>query len=444
MQQSTPHFQKRANRPAELRVGFALTDLFSPRTFRRSKTSGRSVSAVFFRDELMKQISLAWYFAASLALALGGCAKSSSGGVTCDTGFTDCSGACTALLVDPSNCGTCGNSCMGGVACVGGVCGGTITTADAGTDSAVSDAWAGDDGSTASCSSCGSTQACCGSTCVNDSVALDTDGRSDSSFAHCGGCDMACDATLSSACSVRAGGSSPTCMCGTTGECSGGRVCTALSSGGFGCVGPTDGGVTDSGTDGGMVGGACGSTTCRAAGVMGSSDLGQLCCSDVCVEQDATHCGTCGNSCSSSALSGLGALPGLGSTVACGPGANISGLLTGAAGGGGGGSTSTCCEVGLSGMSICVDSLSSLGSGGLGSLGGLLGDAGGLGGLLGALGDGGAGGISGLLDGGLGGLFGDGGLGGLGGLGGDGGLGGLGGDGGIPCIPGSPIPIPGC
>ncbi|MDH3595176.1 MAG: MopE-related protein, partial [Rhodospirillales bacterium] len=42
--------------------------------------------------------------------------------VACAPGETNCAGTCVDLQTDESNCGTCGNVCVGGEICVGGVC----------------------------------------------------------------------------------------------------------------------------------------------------------------------------------------------------------------------------------------------------------------------------------------------------------------------------------
>ncbi len=44
--------------------------------------------------------------------------------IVCLEGYTDCFGACVDVLVEPSNCGGCGNVCVDGVECIAGVCGG--------------------------------------------------------------------------------------------------------------------------------------------------------------------------------------------------------------------------------------------------------------------------------------------------------------------------------
>lgn len=46
-----------------------------------------------------------------------------SGGICCLVGQTNCGGVCVKTSTDANNCGTCGNLCPSGVACVGGQCG---------------------------------------------------------------------------------------------------------------------------------------------------------------------------------------------------------------------------------------------------------------------------------------------------------------------------------
>jgi hypothetical protein len=72
--------------------------------------------------------------AATLAIAGGLVAATAAGcgtengvvGGDCAPGYTQCSLTCVDLETDPKNCGACGNVCPPQVACVDGVCGGTL------------------------------------------------------------------------------------------------------------------------------------------------------------------------------------------------------------------------------------------------------------------------------------------------------------------------------
>ena len=45
-----------------------------------------------------------------------------SGGVSCGSGITNCSGVCTNLTADPAHCGSCTNACDAGADCTSGAC----------------------------------------------------------------------------------------------------------------------------------------------------------------------------------------------------------------------------------------------------------------------------------------------------------------------------------
>ncbi|MGZ3405905.1 MAG: MXAN_6577-like cysteine-rich protein [Polyangia bacterium] len=52
---------------------------------------------------------------------LGGCPNGA--GITCPTGQTFCGGKCIYVASDPANCGGCGTTCPGALACINGSCG---------------------------------------------------------------------------------------------------------------------------------------------------------------------------------------------------------------------------------------------------------------------------------------------------------------------------------
>ena len=57
-----------------------------------------------------------------MALSSAPYAFHSSGIVTCNSGITNCGGTCSNLSNDANHCGTCGNACASGHACVNGAC----------------------------------------------------------------------------------------------------------------------------------------------------------------------------------------------------------------------------------------------------------------------------------------------------------------------------------
>jgi hypothetical protein len=85
-------------------------------------------------------------------------------GATCGTGQSLCSGLCTNLQADPSNCGTCGIACASGQTCSSGVCTGGSSGAGATCSSGIvcnCGTPQGTGGTGGSCvASCGTTNAC--------------------------------------------------------------------------------------------------------------------------------------------------------------------------------------------------------------------------------------------------------------------------------------------
>jgi len=206
------------------------------------------------------------------------------------------------------------------------------------------------DGPASTCSpTCSSSQMCCAMSCVGRQVAPGTNGRTDPSFSHCGGCGRVCDPNRASACSTALGSGTVQCVCGNGLQCTAPQTCTMVGTS-FSCVNPD----SDPRNCGGMgimcngeetcqagmcrcgAGAACsaGTTCCAGACINTTADamncggcgmvcagsetcsagachcgagpactraagsaLGQLCCSNTCVAQDDTNCGTCGQMC---------------------------------------------------------------------------------------------------------------------------------------------------
>lgn len=202
----------------------------------------------------------------------------------CATVETLCSGLCTSLLTDPSNCGVCGNACAPDDACTAGVCECPIGNTDCGfgcTDTMIDPDNCGMCGATCSaalvckgglCVPCGPerTQIACGSPqqCVNSSVDPE----------NCGACGATCAAganCVNGVCDCPAGQTvCTTCL---------GQACTDLTSDPDNC-------------------GACGNpcpdgATCTNGAC--ACPKGDTACSGACVDEltDPNNCGTCGEVC---------------------------------------------------------------------------------------------------------------------------------------------------
>lgn len=90
-----------------------------------------------------------WLAAALLALVAPlvplACDSGRLVGGECRKGLTDCDGKCVSLPDDADNCGSCGNTCPAGEACIAGVCEGE---ADGGADASMDGATDAADGAT--------------------------------------------------------------------------------------------------------------------------------------------------------------------------------------------------------------------------------------------------------------------------------------------------------
>ncbi|MFO0680755.1 MAG: hypothetical protein U0234_01835 [Sandaracinus sp.] len=310
---------------------------------------------------LVRRLSLSLAALAGLALTPGcpstpevSCPTACSGAqMCCDAG--DGSGVCVDTFTNVRNCGGCGIDCGAGMTCLLGHCmaaGGDtgIPPRDAGRDAAQS----------GNCRpQCASGSVCCDTTCVSTSGVASGDGRSDSSFQHCGatssGCGTACDATTASRCGTpRARPTDPPqCLCGESPPCAGSAMCV-LNGGSFSCIDMstdpmhcgdppvacrageacmqgmcgcaalgvgmrcadtetcTAGGCADTMTDPmncGSIGNACragescfnGTCGCGAAGTRCMAPnlmgCGEVCCGGTCIQTDDYNCGGCGVAC---------------------------------------------------------------------------------------------------------------------------------------------------
>lgn len=91
--------------------------------------------------KLGPSIALAAMLTTSAALFSPGCGSSGLVGGGCANGYTECGNQCIDLQSDQYSCGTCGHVCTSGLACIRGVCGGTIDPNAGGS------AWGGNGGS---------------------------------------------------------------------------------------------------------------------------------------------------------------------------------------------------------------------------------------------------------------------------------------------------------
>lgn len=129
---------------------------------------------------------------------------------------------CVDYFSDPSNCGGCGIVCRAPDVCIGQAC-----RAPGSIDAGPLDAARPDARVMPTCSpACGPDFQCCGSTCVNRDGA---GGTSDPSFANCGACGRACDATTADHCGRF--GTMTTCVCGSGPACEAGTRCQLDSDG---------------------------------------------------------------------------------------------------------------------------------------------------------------------------------------------------------------------
>jgi hypothetical protein len=189
----------------------------------------------------------AWVVAGALALTLvSACDNTRDAGASCSphcTGTQMCcaigsgtTGACINHLIDPRNCGECGNTCLTGQSCINGSCLGMPT------DGSLPDSGVRPDSGGGSCTaspSCAAGFMCCGPRCIDADGIPMGDGRADMSFNDCGVCGVMCDETSASRCGRPRGATSgrPVCLCGDFTACTAPREC--INSGGtFRCIDP--------------------------------------------------------------------------------------------------------------------------------------------------------------------------------------------------------------
>ncbi len=230
------------------------------------------------------------------------------------------SGLCANRLLDPLNCGACGNVCLTGQMCINGTCTGSPT------DGTRPDSGPIDSGFDPTCTaspSCAAGFMCCGPRCIDADGIPSGDGRADMSFNDCGVCGVMCDAASASRCGRPRGATSgrPVCLCGDFTACTAPRMC--LSSGGeFRCVDPLsdatacgDPPVNCTTRNETCSAGTC---TCAPAGMScGTLVCGTTGCIDT--QTDETNCGTIGRVCPAGETCTAGSC-GCGAGPSCTPG----------------------------------------------------------------------------------------------------------------------------
>ncbi len=203
----------------------------------------------------------------------------------CEEGQERCSGTCTKLQTDTTNCGACGIACKNGEECKAGKCEPVANTTCSDTETKCGEACIDTSASLQHCGACDnackdgyacqsgkcellceSGKTACGDKCVD----------TDESNEHCGKCDNAC-------------GSEKTCNAGNC-ECSSGKTACGDT-----CV-DTD---TDK-ANCGSCGNACSEKeSCESGSCKLNCETGKTACNEKCVDtlSDATNCGACGNAC---------------------------------------------------------------------------------------------------------------------------------------------------
>ena len=243
---------------------------------------------------------------AFLALAVSGCPSTPAGPAcspACAAATQLCcataagTNVCVNYIIDPANCGACGNNCFG-AACISGSC--------VATDAGPPRDGGGPPRDGGICPGGAGSRTCPGGITVNCSGftgPVDGEGgRTDPTFTNCGVCGFACNADHHNRCATPGGGlGTPRCLCGAA-DCgaASGDVCT-LVSGTYRCL-HTDTDRMNCGAPGNVCdasevcsGGMC---VCNA-GTLEICDAGETCCASACVDltSDEGSCGACGAAC---------------------------------------------------------------------------------------------------------------------------------------------------
>ena len=229
--------------------------------------------------------------AIALTLACTQAGKTNQTVVTCPTGAAYCSGSCSSLATDASNCGACGHVCAIGEVCSGGTCT-TPTLPCAGALQACGGVCTDVSSSRADCGACGhvcalhedcvsglctlrcqADLALCGTACAN----LSADEQ------NCGACGRACASGVSCVDGICGGGTGTGGCAAGLSPCGGTCVNTATDAANCGACGHACG-----------AGQFCSSATCHCGSNLSFCDA-------ACVNTatDPANCGSCGTTCAS-------------------------------------------------------------------------------------------------------------------------------------------------
>jgi hypothetical protein len=246
-----------------------LVNIMKGRTMRSSLSNDTSLQRWLLRGSIL--VGMSWFAA---------CSSETPG----DGGDGGDNGTCTAdTSSDPQNCGSCGNACVVGQACVGGSCRVSCVTPEVECSGACVNTASNANHCGACGMACATGELCQASQCETGSCAAGTTLCAGScvdtqtNLSHCGACGRACLIGQSCTAGVcTGGGTGGSGGTGAGGSTSGGSTNGGSTSGGSTSGGSDAGGMSGSGTtggaggmtggSGGMTGGSAGSSTGGSGG----------------------------------------------------------------------------------------------------------------------------------------------------------------------------------